>query len=40
LIKEADAEQSAQINISELPKGIYLVQLKCFEQQTQKFNKQ
>jgi hypothetical protein len=40
LMKEFEITQSAQIDISELVKGVYLVQLKGFPEQTQKFIKQ
>ncbi len=40
LMKEFELIQSAQINISEFAKGVYLVQLKGFPEQTQKFIKQ
>ncbi len=39
LVKEAEVEKIAQINISQLPNGIYFVHLKDFPRQVQKFIK-
>jgi hypothetical protein len=40
LMKEFEITQSTHVNITELPKGFYLVQLKGFPGQSQKFIKQ
>lgn len=39
LIKELDLSQSSQVDISELPNGLYLLRLKNHPQQTRKFIK-
>jgi len=39
LYKEIVIEQSAQVNIFDLPKGIYFIQIKGFSQRAQKFIK-
>ncbi len=40
LIKEVEVEQTAQINVANFANGIYLIQLKNYPQQTQKFIKE
>ena len=40
LIKEVDMSQASQINISNLPNGVYFIRLKKYPQQTQRFIKQ
>jgi hypothetical protein len=40
LFKEFSITQSTQLDISDLPKGLYFVRLKNYSQQTTKFIKQ